>query len=136
MTNYNTQIIDIEKLIKTIIDAAYRVRDNFLPGYLESIYENALIVELEDLELKVESQKPLTVTYKNRTIGEFKLDLLVENSVVVEIKSVTQIIPAHEMQLVNYLNITNINNGLLINFGNIEKLEIKRKYRLYKSKQI
>ena len=128
MTNYNTQIIDIEKLIKTIIDAAYRVRDNFLPGYLESIYENALIVELEDLGLKVESQ--------NRTIGEFKLDLLVENSVVVEIKSVTQIIPAHEMQLVNYLNITNINNGLLINFGNIEKLEIKRKYRLYKPKQI
>lgn len=136
MTNYNTQIIDIEKLIKTIIDAAYRVRDNFLPGYLESIYEIALIVELEYLGLKVESQKPLTVTYKNRTIGEFKLDLLVENSVVVEIKSVTQIIPAHEMQLVNYLNITNINNGLLINFGNIEKLEIKRKYRLYKPKQI
>ncbi len=64
MTNYNTQIIDIEKLIKTIIDAAYKVRDNFLPGYLESIYENALIVELEDLGLKVESQKPLTVTSK------------------------------------------------------------------------
>ena len=72
MTNYNTQIIDIEKLIKTIIDAAYRVRDNFLPGYLESIYENALIVELEDLGLKVESQKPLTVTYKNRTIRNQK----------------------------------------------------------------
>ena len=86
MTNYNTQIIDIEKLIKTIINAAYRVRDNFLPGYLESIYENALIVELEDLGLKVQSQKPLSVIHKNRVIGEFKIDLLIEDSVIVEIK--------------------------------------------------
>ena len=126
--------MDTETLIKTIIDAAYRVRSSFMPGYLESIYENALIVELEDLGLKVQSQKPLSVIHKNRVIGEFKIDLLIEDSVIVEIKSVNQISSAHEMQLVNYLTITGINNGLLINFGNLEKLDIKRKYRIYKSK--
>ena len=127
--------MDTETLIKTIIDAAYRVRSSFMPGYLESIYENALIVELEDLGLKVQSQKPLSVMHKNRVIGEFKIDLLVEDSVIVEIKSVNQISSAHEMQLVNYLTITGINNGLLINFGNLEKLEVKRKFRLYRPKQ-
>ncbi|MBR4154165.1 MAG: GxxExxY protein [Paludibacteraceae bacterium] len=127
--------MDTETLIKTIIDAAYRVRSSFMPGYLESIYENALIVELEDLGLKVQSQKPLSVIHKNRVIGEFKIDLLVEDSVIVEIKSVNQISSAHEMQLVNYLTITGINNGLLINFGNLEKLEVKRKFRLYRPKQ-
>ena len=127
--------MDTEALIKTIIDAAYRVRHHFMPGYLESIYENALIVELEDLGLKVQSQKPLSVIHKNRVIGEFKIDLLVEDSVIVEIKSVNQISSAHEMQLVNYLTITGINNGLLINFGNLEKLEVKRKFRLYRPKQ-
>ena len=126
--------MDTEALIKTIIDAAYRVRSSFMPGYLESIYENALIVELEDLGLKVQSQKPLSVIHKNRVIGEFKIDLLIEDSVIVEIKSVNQISSAHEMQLVNYLTITGINNGLLINFGNLEKLEVKRKYRLYNPK--
>ena len=126
--------MNTEALIKTIIDAAYRVRHHFMPGYLESIYENALIVELEDLGLKVQSQKPLSVIHKNRVIGEFKIDLLIEDSVIVEIKSVNQISSAHEMQLVNYLTITGINNGLLINFGNLEKLEVKRKYRLYKPK--
>ena len=127
--------MDTETLIKTIIDVAYRVRSSFMPGYLESIYENALIVELEDLGLKVQSQKPLSVIHKNRVIGEFKIDLLVEDSVIVEIKSVNQISSAHEMQLVNYLTITGINNGLLINFGNLEKLEVKRKFRLYRPKQ-
>jgi GxxExxY protein len=127
--------MDTETLIKTIIDAAYRVRSSFMPGYLESIYENALIVELEDLGLKVQSQKPLSVIHKNRVIGEFKIDLLVEDSVIVEIKSVNQISSAHEMQLVNYLTITGINNGLLINFGNLEKLEVKRKFQLYRPKQ-
>ena len=127
--------MDTEALIKTIIDAAYRVRHHFMLGYLESIYENALIVELEDLGLKVQSQKPLSVIHKNRVIGEFKIDLLVEDSVIVEIKSVNQISSAHEMQLVNYLTITGINNGLLINFGNLEKLEVKRKFRLYRPKQ-
>ena len=127
--------MDTETLIKTIIDAVYRVRSSFMPGYLESIYENALIVELENLGLKVQSQKPLSVIHKNRVIGEFKIDLLVEDSVIVEIKSVNQISFAHEMQLVNYLTITGINNGLLINFGNLEKLEVKRKFRLYRPKQ-
>ena len=124
--------MDTEMLIKTIIDAAYRVRTHFMPGYLEVIYENALIVELEDLGLKVQSQKPLSVVYKNRIIGEFKIDLLVEDSVIIEIKSVNKIIPAHEMQLVNYLSITGVNDGLVINFGNLEKLEVKRKFRIYK----
>jgi len=74
---------------------------------------------------------PVNVYYDETVVGEFKIDLLVENSVILELKAVNNLVAAHEVQLVNYLTALHIDDGLLINFG-APKLEIKRKYRLYR----
>ena len=97
--------MDVEKLIKTIIDSAYNVRLQLGPGFLESVYKNALVLELAKQG--------------------------VAKTVIVELKAVNNLMSAHEVQLVNYLTATQVDNGLLINFG-APKLEIKRKYRLYR----
>ena len=130
-------MIDIsdDELVKMIVGAAFEVRKRLAQGYLESTYENAMIVELKMQGLEVENQVPMRVDYKGVEVGVFRADLLVEKRVIVEIKAVAQLNKIHEMQLVNYLTITGINNGLLINFGNLEKLEVKRKFRLYRPKQ-
>lgn len=93
--------MDVEKLIKAIIDSAYNVRLQLGPGFLESVYKNALMLELKKHDIDCESEYPVNV------------------------------MSAHEVQLVNYLTATQVDNGLLINFG-APKLEIKRKYRLYR----
>lgn len=119
-----------EDLTDKIIAAAYEVRKRLTPGYLESIYEKALIIELTEQGLNVESQVPIQVDYKGINIGDFKIDLLVEDKIIVEIKAINHLQIAHELQLVNYLTIAHKDVGLLINFG-ADKLEIKRKHRIY-----
>ncbi len=121
-----------EDLIKEIVDATYEVRKRLAQGYLESTYENALIVELQMRGLFVENQVSMEVDYKGVVVGVFKADLLVEKRVIVEIKAVAQLNKVHELQLVNYLTTTNINHGILVNFGG-DRFEVKRKYREYKS---
>ena len=123
--------MDVEKIISSVIDCAYKVRHELMNGYLESVYENALMLELRNCGINAENQVPLKVLYKGVVVGEYRIDILVENCLIVEIKAVSDINSAHEAQLVNYLTATNIDNGLLINFGS-EKLEVKRKYRVYK----
>lgn len=123
--------MDIEGLISVVIDCAYKVRHELMNGYLESVYENALMLELKNCGIKAESQIPLQVFYKGVVVGEYRVDILVENCLIVELKAVSDITSAHETQLVNYLTATNIDNGLLINFGS-DRLEVKRKYRVYK----
>ena len=122
--------MDIEELVKEIVDAAFQVKKRLVPGFLESIYEKALIIELTERGLEVESQVPIEVDYKGHVIGEFKLDLLVENQVIVEVKAVNQLLSVHNLQLVNYLTTAHKDVGLLINFGE-EQFVAKRKYRLY-----
>lgn len=122
-----------EELISKIIDCAVTVRRALAPGFLEKVYENALFIELKHNGINVTSQQPLSVKYRDVIVGEYVADLIVEEAVVVEIKAVRTLNVAHEAQLVNYLTITGIDSGLLINFGNENKIEIKRKYRLYKS---
>ena len=100
-------------------------------GYLESVYKKALLLELEDAGLKVEDEVELPVLYKGHVIGDFRADIIVEECVIIELKAVAHLLPAHEIQLVNYLTIAEIDNGLLINFGTAERLEIKRKFRVY-----
>ena len=121
----------VEKIVSSVIDCAYKVRHELMNGYLESVYENALMLELRNCGINAENQVPLKVLYKGVVVGEYRIDILVENCLIVEIKAVSDINSAHEAQLVNYLTATNIDNGLLINFGS-EKLEVKRKYRVYK----
>ena len=123
--------MDIEELIKVIINIAYEVRSHLVAGYLETVYKKALLIELREAGLEVEDEVELPVLYKGRVIGDFRADIIVEGSVIIELKAVAHLLPAHEIQLVNYLTIAKKDNGLLINFGAAERLEIKRKYRVY-----
>jgi GxxExxY protein len=123
--------MDIEELIKEIVSCAFEVRLRLKPGFLESVYKNALLIELRDRGIKAEEEYPLKVFYKEEVVGEFRADIMVEEKVIVELKAVQELHIAHEAQLVNYLTVTKSDTGLLINFGG-PKLEVRRKYREYK----
>jgi len=127
--------MDIEDLISSIIQCAYNVRTHLSPGYLENVYQNALVLELKENGISVETEVPITVYYKDNIVGEYRADMVVGNRVIVELKAIQNLLPVHEAQLVNYLTATNVDNGLLINFGG-EKIEIKRKYRTYRHKKV
>ena len=114
-----------KELTAKIIDCAYKVHRELGFGFLESVYQNALVIELTKAGLKSEREKRIQVYYDGKVVGDFVADILVEEKVILELKSVSQIHPAHEAQLINYLKATGIKVGLLINFG--EKVEIKRK---------
>ena len=120
--------MELEHLTGQIIGCAYRVYNALGYGFLESVYENSLVIELRKLGLTVEKQVPITVLYDGVVVGAFVADLFVEGRVIVELKSVRAIHPVHEVQLVNYLKATGIGIGLLINFGE-QKVDVKRKYR-------
>lgn len=120
-----------EKLIKNVIQCIYNVRKHFMAGFLESVYRNALYVELKSHNISVETEVPIKVKYRNVIVGEFRADMVIENCLIVELKSVQTLLPIHEAQLVNYLVATGIDDGLLVNFGG-NVIDIKRKYRCYK----
>ena len=125
--------MDIEMLIKTVMRCAANIRRQLGPGYLESVYKNAMLVELRKNNLEYEVEKPILVYYDNILVGEFKADIVVEKTLILELKAVNSLHVAHEVQLVNYLTATGVNNGLLINFGS-EELQIKRKFRVYRKR--
>ena len=116
------------ELTEKIIGCAYRVYNRMGYGFLESVYEKCLLIELRKAGLSAVSQKSITVFYDNKVVGEFVADIIVEDTIILELKSVRQIIQAHEVQLVNYLVATEKPVGLIINFGE-RKVEIKRKVR-------
>lgn len=120
-----------EEITQTIIGCAYRVYNKMGFGFLESVYEKCLIIELQKSNLSVESQKPITVQYEGHLVGEFVADIVVNNVIILELKSVRQLSRIHEMQLVNYLVSTGMPLGLLINFGEF-KVEVRRKLRQLK----
>ena len=105
------------ELTERIIGCAIEVHRNLGPGLLESIYEKALCHELSQQGIQFESQKTIPVTYKSISLGEFRLDLLVENSIIVELKAVERNDPVFKAQLLSYLKLTGIRLGLLINFN-------------------
>jgi GxxExxY protein len=111
-----------------VIGAAMEVHRCLGPGFVESVYENALIVELETLKFVVERQKPIEVKYKEQCVGNFVADLVVDQTLIIELKAVQSILPIHEVQLVNYLTATGIDEGVLLNFGS-ESLQFKKKFR-------
>ena len=116
------------ELTENIIGCAYNVYNKMGFGFLESVYEKCMLIELRKAGLDVESQKPITVYYENEIVGEFVADIIVNDTVILELKSVRQIINAHEVQLVNYLVATGKPVGLILNFGE-SKVEIKRKIK-------
>ena len=120
----------IKELIDEIADCAIAVRKQLTYGFEEIIYKKAMYIELKKHGLTVEIEKPIQIYYDDTCIGNYRLDMLVEGKVILELKAVNALVIAHSVQLVNYLNITGIDNGLLINFG-AEKLEIVPKSRLY-----
>ena len=124
--------MNVEELIKQIIQCAYNVRKKLYAGFLESVYGNELLIELRGNGLKVDKEVPINVHDNNVIVGEFRADIIVEDSVILELKAIQKLSTIHEAQLVNYLTATNIEHGLLINFGS-EKLEVKRKYRIFRN---
>jgi GxxExxY protein len=115
-------------LTETIIGCAYRVYNKMGFGFLESVYEKCMLIELRKEGLNVEAQKPITVSYDNERVGEFIADIVVEDEIILELKSAKRIAQAHEVQLVNYLVATNKPVGLILNFGE-KKVDIKRKVK-------
>ena len=115
-------------LTEKIIGCAYTVYNRMGFGFLESVYEKCMLIELRKAGLNAESQKPITVYYEKENVGHFLADIVVDETVILELKSVRKIIDAHEVQLVNYLVATGKEVGLLINFGE-RKVEVKRKVR-------
>ena len=117
-----------EEITHKIIGAAYQVFNQLGFGFLESVYQNAMVLELAKKDLQVKSEKSLKVHYDNEVNGDFNADLYVENKIIVELKSVENLVKRHEVQLVNYLNGLKKEVGLLINLGPAG-VEVKRKHR-------
>jgi len=110
-----------------IIGCAINVHKALGSSYMEKLYENALLIELAEAGIKVMNQVPIQVKYKEQIIGDYKLDVVVEDKVVFELKACSRIIPVHEAQLLQYLAATGLKVGYVINFGSNHKLEFVRK---------
>lgn len=124
-------VITADQLITEIIECAKRIRRQLGPGFLEKVYKNAMVVELRKLKLNFETEKLIQVLYDGIVVGEYRTDIIVEGKLILELKATQDLSIANEVQLVNYLTSTQIDDGLLINFGS-DKLLFKRKYRIYR----
>lgn len=126
----------IQDITKEVIGAAMEVHRTLGPGFLESVYQQALVHELGrcrfagDADCAIQARVPVKVQYKGIVVGDFQADLMIGNRLVIELKAVSALVPAHEVQLVNYLTATGVADGLLINFGE-KSLTFKRKFRDY-----
>ena len=117
--------MDQRELTYKINGAIFEVHRTLGEGFLEKVYENALVIELQNLGLKAESQVPINVNYKGNIVGEYFADLVVENQVILELKAVDELTMAHQAQLLNYMRATGMPLGLLVNFKG-EKAVIRR----------
>jgi GxxExxY protein len=121
-----------DHLKEKIIGCAFKVHNTLGPGFLEKVYENALRIELEGSGFIVKQQEPIKVVCDGQIVGEYYADLWVNGCVVIELKAAQGLVKQREVQLVNYLNATGIECGLLLNFGS--SVQVKRKFREYKPK--
>jgi len=119
------ELEEINKITEAVIGAAMKVSNTLGVGFLEKVYENALVVELRRAGLKIEQQKAIRVNYEGVVVGHYIADLIIENTVLVELKSAKAIDGIHQAQLLNYMKATNLKIGLILNFGT-SKLGIKR----------
>jgi len=117
--------MNVNELTYAINGAVFEVNRLLGPGFLEKVYENALMIELENRGFEAKNQVAIQVSYKGKIVGEYIGDILVEDKVLVELKTVEQLDRIHEAQLLNYLKATGLQVGLLVNFKH-EKADIKR----------
>jgi len=114
-----------KELTEKILSAAFKVHNTLGPGYLESIYQNAMVIELRSFGLKCDTEKLVEIFYNNDKVGEYRLDLVIDDKVIVELKAVSEFHPVHKAQIISYLKATRLKIALLLNFGT-EKVEYKR----------
>jgi GxxExxY protein len=114
-----------EGITEKIIQAFYKVYNTLGYGFLERVYLNALYIELIAMGFTVDKEKMIQVYYLGQVVGDYKADLIVENVVAVELKAIETLVDENELQLINYLKATNVEIGLLLNFG--KKPQVKRK---------
>jgi GxxExxY protein len=114
-----------EDITKKILEACFEVSNELGIGYLESVYEKALLIALRQKGLKAENQIPLQVKFREDVVGEFFVDILVENKVLIELKVANSLTKENYAQTINYLKATGIEVGLLVNFGTL-KIEYRR----------
>ena len=117
-----------EELTQVVIAACFEVINELGTGFLESVYERALLIALGQKGISARAQVPLNVRFRGEIVGEFFADVLVEEKLILELKAVRMLLPEHQAQVINYLKATGIDVGLLVNFGNA-KLEVRRLYR-------
>ncbi len=115
----------VETISQRVIRCAFDVSNTLGAGFLEKIYENALCVELQKSGIEFQAQKPIFVHYKGFQVGEYVVDIVVEDKLLLELKAVSSFSRSHDAQVINYLKATNLSVGLLLNFGR-PKLGIKR----------
>lgn len=122
-----------DQLSRLVVDSIFEVHKTIGPGFLEKIYEESLICELSDRNLRVETQKPLFTKYKHHKLKtDYKLDLVVEDRVILELKCVERFVPVHEAQILSYLKMADIELGFLVNFNSplikdgIKRVVLKR----------
>jgi GxxExxY protein len=124
--------MEIDDLTRTVIGCSYKVHNILRFGFIEQCYENALRIELAKLGIDALQQEELSVFYEEHIVGTYKPDLWIPGKLIIEVKSVQNLVKEHEVKLLHYLTATKIDNGLLINFG--KSVDVKRKFREYKPK--
>lgn len=125
MTNSPKVKIIYSDLSYKIIECAFEVHNQLGPGFNEDFYEQAMTIELADRGIQYTRQKPIKIAYKNHPLGVYRLDLIVEDKVVLELKATTSINDIHKQQLLSYVKASNYKLGILINFGS-KKVESAR----------
>ena len=113
------------ELTEKIIKAFYKAYNTLGYGFLEKVYENAIYIELEAIGFNIKKQEPIKVYYEGKEVGVYFADLIVNNTIIIELKATEYLIEENESQLINYLKATEMEVGLLLNFG--KKPEVKRK---------
>mgnify|MGYP006427303305 FL=1 len=119
-------MIHQQELSDKIIGIAIGIHKELGNGYLEKVYENAMMLDFYQNRISAEQQVALPVKYKNKIIGDYFADIVGDTSIILELKTVTKILPIHEAQLIHYLKSSEMKVGYLLNFGSENKLEFKR----------
>jgi len=117
--------MECSDITESILECGFEISNELGIGFLESVYENALIIALRQKGMRVDQQVPLSVSFRGEPIGRFQIDLLVDHQVIVELKAAKSLAPEHQMQILNYLRASGLPVALFMNFGT-PKLEYRR----------